>query len=331
MLTEVLSIARRIEGKKILVIGDIMVDEYIFGTAERISPEAPVPVVLTDRREVRLGGAANVVANLRGLGVEAMICGFVGNDAEGDLILRDLGPQALILRSRAGSTTVKKRVIASGQQIVRVDREEYPSPKEQGALLESLAQDGVGFDWIILSDYRKGVITDSVVEWAVRTYAPSVSVDSKREDLSVFRGCAIVTPNVKEAERAVGYVFRGDEEALFASKELLEKAGTEAILLTRGKDGMILVENEVPGGFRIPAVARNVFDVTGAGDTVIATITAALAAGASRRQAAILSGIAASVVVGEIGTSAITSENLIAAISTLRRREFRPYEMVGKR
>lgn len=195
--------------------------------------------------------------------------------------------------------------------------------------MEALAQEGVGFDWIILSDYQKGVITDSVVEWAVRTYAPSVSVDSKRKDFSVFRGCAIATPNVKEAERAVGYVFRGDEEALLASKDLLEEAGTEAILLTRGKDGMILVEKEVPGGFRIPAIARNVFDVTGAGDTVIATITAALAAGASRRQAAILSGIAASVVVGEIGTTAITAEQLIAAISTLRRREFRPYEMVG--
>jgi len=324
MLSNLRGLVEQIDGKRVLVIGDLMLDTYIFGTAERLSPEAPVPVVPVQKRLYSPGGAANVAANLRGLGAEVTLAGFVGDDIEGDRLFGMALSHQIVLRR--GITTSKIRVVANGQHVVRIDSEERPSKEECMELARKIEAAPRNFDWIILSDYCKGVVSGVIIHWAIKTYGKRVSVDSKRRDLSVFSGCGIITPNTREAEQALGYPIVGNDGAHFAVLDLIGKFNLDTVLLTRGKDGMILRKGGGDTVF-IPAVARSVYDVTGAGDTVVAVLSGALAAGGSARDAAILSGIAAGVVVEEVGTSAITKEKLLGAIQGTRRRDFRPYLM----
>lgn len=309
---------------RILVVGDIMLDEYVFGTVGRISPEAPVPVVAVTRDARVPGGAANVALNLAGLKASVEMAGLVGNDPAGRYVTRVLRGRGIgvsaIVQDPDRPTTVKTRVIAHSQQVVRVDREKKapPSRRTHEALIRrilSLLGDVRG---VVFSDYRKGTLSAELVRevtGAARGNGLFVAVDPKQTDFAWYRGCTLITPNKKEAEAALGgRELRSDLEVWEGGKELLRRAGADAVLITRGEEGMTLVERGRKECFHIPALARQVFDVTGAGDTVIGTVAACLAAGSSMREAAMLANIAASVVVGEVGTSPITAEKLLSAV-----------------
>jgi D-beta-D-heptose 7-phosphate kinase/D-beta-D-heptose 1-phosphate adenosyltransferase len=313
----------------VLVVGDIMLDEYVFGTVGRISPEAPVPVVAVTRDAKVPGGAANVALNLAGLRAGVEMAGLVGNDAAGKYVARVLRGRRIgvssIVPDPGRPTTVKTRVIAHSQQVVRVDREMKapPSRKTQDALLRKVLAALGRVDGVVFSDYRKGTLSLELVRevtGAAREKGLFVAVDPKQSDFTCYRGCTLITPNKMEAQAALGgRELRSDLEVWDAGKELLRKTGASAVLITRGEEGMTLVERGRKGSFHIPAQAREVFDVTGAGDTVIGTLAACLATGAAMRESAMLANIAAGVVVGEVGTSPITAEKLLHAVRVLDR------------
>ena len=319
----------RFSSCRILVVGDIMLDEYVFGTVGRISPEAPVPVVAVVRETRVPGGAANVALNLSGLDVKVELAGLVGDDFAGGILTdalneEGIGVSAVELDSDR-PTTLKTRVIAHGQQIVRVDREKSvpPSRKTKEALLKRILALLDKVQGVVLSDYRKGVLSSELVAEiikAARKKGVFVAVDPKQSDFSWYKGCTIITPNKKEAEAALGgRELRSDPEVLEGGRKLLRKTAAQAVLVTRGEEGMTLVERGRKQCFNVSAIARQVFDVTGAGDTAIGVLSACLAAGASMRQAAILANIAAGVVVGEVGTSPISTEKLLHAVRSARR------------
>jgi D-beta-D-heptose 7-phosphate kinase/D-beta-D-heptose 1-phosphate adenosyltransferase len=309
---------------RILVVGDIMLDEYVFGTVGRISPEAPVPVVAVTRDARVPGGAANVALNLAGLKASVEMAGLVGNDPSGRCVTRMLRGRKIgvsaIVQDPDRPTTVKTRVIAHSQQVVRVDREKKapPSRRTHEALIRRILSLLGDVHGVVFSDYRKGTLSAELVRevtGAARGKGLFVAVDPKQTDFAWYRGCTLITPNKKEAEAALGgRELHTDLDVWEGGRELLRKAGAEAVLITRGEEGMTLVERGRKACFHIPALARQVFDVTGAGDTVIGTVAACLAAGASMREAAMLANIAASVVVGEVGTSPITAEKLLNAV-----------------
>jgi rfaE bifunctional protein kinase chain/domain len=319
----------RFPGCRVLVIGDIMLDEYVFGTVGRISPEAPVPVVAVIRDARVPGGAANVAMNLAGLRVEVEMAGLVGSDAAGKYVARVLRGRRIgvssVLPDPDRATTVKTRVIAHSQQVVRVDREAKapPSRRTRDALRRKVLAALNRVDGVVFSDYRKGALSLELVREVTDTARRKglfVAVDPKWSDFSCYRGCTLITPNKTEAQAALGgRELRSDLDVWEGGKALLRKSGAAAVLITRGEEGMTLVERGRKGSFHIPALARQVFDVTGAGDTVIGTLAACLAAGAPMREAAVLANIAASVVVGEVGTSPITREKLLHAVGALER------------
>lgn len=315
---------------RLLVVGDVMLDEYIWGSVGRISPEAPVPVVAVRRHTRTPGGAANVALNVAGLGAKVHLAGLVGTDAAGrdvvSLLRRSRIGASAVVADRGRSTTVKTRVIAHNQHVVRVDREENgpPGAKARDALRERVLALVEEVDGIVLSDYRKGVLSPGLaaaVIAAARRRGIFVAVDPKRSDFSFYRGCTLITPNRAEAETALGGRELSSEIAIWeGGKVLLRKSGAQAILITRGEEGMSLVERGRRALFHIPARTRQAFDVTGAGDTVIGTIAVGLGAGASLRDAAFLANAAAGVVVGEVGTVPITAAKLVTALR-LQERE----------
>ncbi|GAB4367665.1 MAG: hypothetical protein Kow00128_12400 [Deltaproteobacteria bacterium] len=324
----------RFPSVRILVVGDLMLDEYVWGTVRRISPEAPVPVVAVTRETKSPGGAANVALNIAGLGARAEVAGLVGEDAPGREVARLLRRHrvgtAAVIRDRRRPTTVKTRVIAHSQQVVRVDREERESPGDgaRAALQAAVLRRMEACDGVVLSDYRKGTLSRELVEAVVRSAKERgifVAVDPKQIDFAFYRGCTLITPNRSEAEAALGgRELRGDLEIGEGGKALLRRCGAKAVLVTRGEEGMTLVERGRKAVFHIPAVARQVYDVTGAGDTVIGALAVALAAGASVREAALLANLSAGVVVGEVGTARITAEKLRRAIAAWERERSAP-------
>ncbi len=324
ILPRAAAVVGRFPSIRVLVIGDIMLDEYVFGTVGRISPEAPVPVVAVTRETKVPGGAANVAFNLRGLGAGVEMAGLLGDDAEGRFVARMLKGKrvgtAAVVVDRCRPTTVKTRVIAHGQQVVRVDREtaESASRSASDILLRRTTAALARVDGVVFSDYRKGALTaDLVREVTAEANRKGifVAVDPKRPDFAFYRGCTVITPNKGEAKAALGgREMETDLDVWAAGKELLRAGRSKAVLITRGDEGMTLVERGRGACFHVPAFARQVFDVTGAGDTVIGTLAACLAAGATMREAAMLANIAASVVVGEVGTSPITAEKLLLAV-----------------
>jgi len=313
---------------RLLVVGDIMLDEYVWGDVKRISPEAPVPVVAVIRDTRTLGGAANVALNVASLGAGVDIAGLVGSDPAGREITRMLRTRGIgaagLVVDPDRPTTVKTRVIAHQQQVVRVDREkkERPADKARNALKTRVLAALDRADGVVLSDYRKGALSRELVEEvaaAAKSRGVFVAVDPKQTDFVYYRGCTVITPNKAEAEAALGgRELKGDLEIWKGGKALLRKTGANAILVTRGEEGMSLVERGRRTFFHIPAQGRQVFDVTGAGDTVIGTLATGLGAGAPLRDAALLANVAAGVVVGEVGTAPITVEKLSLA---LRMRE----------
>jgi D-beta-D-heptose 7-phosphate kinase/D-beta-D-heptose 1-phosphate adenosyltransferase len=313
----------------LLVAGDIMLDEFVFGTVGRISPEAPVPVVAVTRDARVPGGAANVARNVAGLRARVEMAGIVGSDHAGRDVARMLKGQGIgvsaVIVDPDRPTTVKTRVIAHSQQVVRVDREPKgpPSGKTHDALLRKVLAALDGVDGVVFSDYRKGVLSAELVRevtGAARRKGIFVAVDPKQIDFSFYGGCSVITPNKGEAQAALGGRELGDDLAVReGGRDLLRKCRAKAVLITRGDEGMTLVERGRPACFHVPALARQVFDVTGAGDTVIGTLAACLAAGASMREAAVLANVAASVVVGEVGTAPITAEKLLHALRAQER------------
>jgi D-beta-D-heptose 7-phosphate kinase/D-beta-D-heptose 1-phosphate adenosyltransferase len=313
---------KRFSGVRILVVGDIMLDRFIWGDVSRISPEAPVPVVLVKRETFLLGGAANVVNNIHSLGGQAGLCGVVGDDEMGQKVVQrldDMGvDHAGVFVEPERQTTVKTRIIAHHQQLVRIDRETTRPPKvsTRRSLSGYLKQKTNGFDGIILSDYGKGLLTRSLARDIIRKARETgkfVMVDPKIKSFFFYRGATVVTPNTAEASSAARVSITDETSLSRAGRALLRRLKCDALVITRGEDGMAVFEpHQKP--LLVPTEAREVYDVTGAGDTVIGTMALALGAGASIRRAAALANHAAGIVVGKVGTATVGQEELAKAV-----------------
>lgn len=307
----------------ILVIGDIIVDHFIWGSVSRISPEAPVPVVSVTNENLLLGGAANVLHNIYAMGAKATICGIIGDDAMGDHfldLLADLSsPTIGVIKSTRRPTIIKTRIIAQSQQVVRFDREEIKTPSKENfnKVLKFLDNHIQNYDVIIVSDYAKGIISTKLMDH-LRAKAKEhgnipLVVDPKPKQMQCYQNTSIITPNNNEAELMSGITIDSEENLLNALTKLQKKLDVDGILITRGEAGMTLLERG-KDVFTIPTVAKEVYDVTGAGDTVIATLSLGLAAGLSYIDAAKLANIAAGIVVGKVGTATASTEELLEAI-----------------
>jgi len=312
----------RFERARVLVVGDLMLDEYIWGAVSRISPEAPVPVVQVRSESVRLGGAANVAANVRALGAQVSLVGVVGNDVAGERLVHELerigikGDTVLVDRGRA--TTIKTRVVAGSQHVVRFDREAVADLPASGvrALSGRLRDLLPEADALIISDYGKGVITGPLVRALLplaRRHRVRVVVDPKLALFRFYRRVAVITPNTHEAAAAAARPIRSEDELVAVGKMLRARLDADNLLMTRGEQGMSLFERD-GSVTHIPAVAKEVYDVTGAGDTVVATVALGLAARLPVRQVAMLANQAAGVVVGKVGTATVSREELAQAI-----------------
>jgi rfaE bifunctional protein kinase chain/domain len=295
----------------VLVVGDVMLDRYWFGEVSRISPEAPVPVVLIGREEQRLGGAANVAWNCKALGAQTRLLSVVGRDEPGEQLAKLIkahGIEASLHRDAKLDTTQKLRVIGRKQQLLRIDFEKPPSREVLAAKLEEFKSALGDCDVVILSDYGKGGLTHiTEMVRAARKAAKRVLADPKGDDYLRYKGVSIITPNLDELRRVVG-TWKDEKDLKGRAQALREKLGLEALLLTRGGDGMTLfTKNKTT---TIKAEAREVFDVTGAGDTVIATLAVMLAAGAGLETAMRLANRAAGIVVGKLGTATASRQEL---------------------
>ena len=302
-----------------LVVGDVMLDHYIWGNVSRISPEAPVPVVNVTKESVLLGAATNVVNNVHTLGGKVSVCGVIGHDDAGRQLVHMLRAQGIttdgLIVEDGRPTTIKTRVIAHSQQVVRFDRETKVGIDRDThrRIFEYVRQQAdSGLDAIVLSDYSKGVVTKELVRDIVklaRKRGIIVSVDPKVNHFGIYSGVTILTPNTKEASIGSKIEIEDEKSLIKAGALLLKRLKCDAVLVTRGEHGMSLFER---GGrvTHIPTVAQEVFDVTGAGDTVISTLTLAMAAGAGMVDAARLSNYAAGIVVGVVGTATVKPDEL---------------------
>jgi D-beta-D-heptose 7-phosphate kinase/D-beta-D-heptose 1-phosphate adenosyltransferase len=317
------SIFMRVKGLRALVIGDLMLDEYLWGKAERISPEAPVQVVDVRREDMRLGGAGNVVNNLVAFGAGVSICSVIGGDENGTVLRHVFTGKGVdvsgVFEDPMRMTSKKTRVLAANQQIVRIDREtrEEISPEFEEKILAHVREPRNVWDLILISDYGKGLLTPRVLSGVIasaRERGIPVIVDPKGTDYLKYRGATIITPNRKEAEVASRIAITDGESLHRAADFLLAEGEYQALLITRSSEGMSLflkAGEEV----HIPTVAREVYDVTGAGDTVVATFGVGLACGLTFERAAHLANVAAGIVVGKVGTSTVSPEEIIGSIS----------------
>jgi D-beta-D-heptose 7-phosphate kinase/D-beta-D-heptose 1-phosphate adenosyltransferase len=322
------SIMRSFAGVRVLVVGDLMLDEFVWGRVERISPEAPVPVVQVTSETIHLGGAANVVHNLCALGGKATACGVIGADHAGRRLLAELdrigAGAAGVIRPRGALTIRKTRIVAHSQQVVRFDRDQPDhSRRVSAALVRFLERRAASFDVVLVSDYGKGVVNDSVcatLSALRRRRGLRVIVDPKKPNFGHYHDLSLATPNQGEAADAAGIEISDARTLRAAGRALIERWQADAILITRGEHGMSLFKRN--GDVRhFPTAARDVFDVTGAGDTVVASCALALGAGASFEEAAELANYAAGVVVGKVGTATLTADELRRALASRRRAE----------
>jgi len=308
---------------KVLVIGDLMLDHFIWGTVSRISPEAPVPVVQVTHENDMAGGAGNVAINAAALGAEVYVIGLVGQDATAARLISKFQEARIrteyLVRTHERPTIIKTRIIAQHQQVVRFDREKKDDvPLEVAkALRDQIEQVLPHVDAVVLSDYAKGVVSPSLIRalvLAAHRRGIPVTVDPKMENFSYYQQVTCVTPNLKEAMEGGGvHTIRNDEDVERLGEKILKKLKADSLLITRGEKGMSLFEKKKKP-VHIPTRAREVFDVTGAGDTVISTLTLALAAGSGLRAAAELANEAAGIVVGKLGTATVTRPELLKAV-----------------
>jgi len=309
----------------VLVIGDLMLDRFVYGHANRISPESPVPVLAVKREESMLGGAGNVLANLAGLGVAARIISVVGDDDEAAEVKEqikklDFQPEDLIT-DKTRPTTVKIRFLAGHQQLLRTDFEDKTAiDKDVADLLVQRATDALkDVNAVILSDYGKGLLREDVIQKiiaAAKSENVPVIVDPKGQDFSIYKDANVVTPNKKElAEATRGHATQTDEDVIAAAQILINECGIQAVVATRSSDGMSIIQND-QDAIHLRTTDIEVFDVSGAGDTVIATLAAGLASGASLEQAASIANVAGSIVVTKVGTAPIRSQELAQTLES---------------
>lgn len=316
-------ITERFKGRRLVVLGDLMLDEFIWGEVRRISPEAPVPVVEVRRQSCHLGGAGNVVSNLLELGATAAVVGVVGDDEAGERIrLRcaEAGADTSgILTDPSRPTTVKTRILAHSQQVVRFDREDRKDlSADRATVIRALAEAAIdSAEAVIISDYEKGTLTGLVLKAVIeraQQQGKFVLVDPKIRNWPHYRGVDVLTPNQSEAEVATGIEIVDEASLKLAAIGIRDSLDCRNVLITRGERGMSLLDGE--GRLtQIPTMAREVFDVTGAGDTVIATLALALAAGANIEEASIIANHAAGVVVGKVGTATVSLSELVSAMT----------------
>jgi len=305
--------------RKVVVLGDVMLDEFVWGDVTRISPEAPVPVVEIRRESVHLGGAANVLAKLVALGARASVVGVVGNDAAGERLrssLREISADndGFLITDEQRPSTVKTRIIAHSQLVVRADRESRQpvNGKTEARIIEALQGALENAAALVISDYDKGVVTPRILAQVLPLAYDRVPVlvDPKLRNFSAYRPATLVTPNHHEALRMANLEADTDEGLRDAARRIRDELNCDAVLITRGDRGMMLLEGDGDPVY-VATAAREVYDVTGAGDTVIATLAAALAAGSSLVEAAGLANHAAGIVVGKIGTATAGASELI--------------------
>jgi rfaE bifunctional protein kinase chain/domain len=310
------------EGLRVIVLGDLMLDRYIWGKVSRISPEAPVPVVEVVNSTSSLGGAGNVAANLRSLGAIPILVGLVGGDEEGEWIKRSVPDARGVFSDPRLPTTVKTRIIAHHQQVVRVDQEKrraLPAETEK-KILDFIRQEP--HQGLVISDYSKGLLTRSLLKkllpLARRRKIP-VFVDPKVDNFRLFSPVTFIAPNHIETERIVHGPCRTNDEVESAGRRLMSLIKCRFLIIKRGEQGMSVFEQDKKP-LHIPTLAREVFDVTGAGDTVLAAVALGLLAGASIREAAVLANAAAGVVVGKVGTATVTPAELAASLRRVGNR-----------
>ncbi len=332
---ELLDTIQKIHGLPMLVVGDIILDRYVWGAVARISPEAPVPVVDVRRVEDRLGGAANVVRNLTNLGVQVSLCGFIGDDDEGKTVLGLLskdrvGKEGVII-DRDRPTSLKTRVVAQKQQMLRIDREateDRPVPLREAfaAVVEAQLDKAKS---VIVSDYGKGAVSDSLFRKLTEAHkarrlglaSRALVLDPHPANYALYQNVTVAKPNRREAELASGITITDKKSVVAAAKRLIEKWNCEMLVITLGEDGLAIISSSGAEPIFLDTVALEVFDVSGAGDTVTAVFAAALATGAAPSVAGDLANIAAGVVVSEVGTVAITEAKLIKEIERLAARK----------
>lgn len=314
---------KNFEGKKIAVIGDMMLDCYFWGDVKRISPEAPVPVVEIDDEFFRFGGAANVALNIHTLGGVPFPLGIIGNDNDGRVFSELINQNGIdftgLIVDESRPTTTKSRVIAGNQHIVRIDKEnkQYINKKIETELLNKLEDEINSLDAIILQDYNKGVLTPSLIETIIRLGKKKdviITVDPKFNNFFKYENVTVFKPNRKETEDVFGIKMVDDEDISKAGFKLLDKLKADYVLLTLGEKGIALFEKGKNGEKRIPTKARKVADVSGAGDTVISTLTIALSSGAEIGEAAYLANYAGGLVCEEVGIVPITKSKLFDTI-----------------
>lgn len=316
-------ILERAADSRVVVLGDVMLDEFIWGDVSRISPEAPVPVVNIRRESTRLGGAANVLANVTALGANANVIGVVGEDAAAEKLREALRANAgvqtedTLVKDEKRPTTIKTRIIAHNQMVVRADREHRAAVNGQiEAQIIEVVKKAIGdAHALVISDYDKGVITPRILaEVLPLAYGRMpVLIDPKVRNFDSYRPATLVTPNHHEALRLTNLEEDTDEGLRAAANAIKDRLSCDAVLITRGEQGMMLCEGDGDPVF-VETAAREVYDVTGAGDTVIATLAAALAGGASLTEAAVLANHAAGIVVGKLGTATASSEEILRSL-----------------
>ena len=315
------SIVSLFKNKNILVVGDLILDHHIFGKVDRISPEAPVPVVWANKESFACGGAANVGLNLRSLGAKVSMCGVIGNDGFGktlfSLIKKSGIDTKLIIKDSGRPTTLKTRIMASHQQMVRVDWESLAplSLKINELVIDKIKKNIDEFDAVIIEDYGKGVINPHLVEELVslcKNNNKIVTVDPKEEHFDYYNNVTALTPNLKEAQNAVNIKLKDKSQILNLGKEIMNKLKPKVLLMTLGEDGMMLFFDNKH--HHIPTAALEVFDVTGAGDTVISAFTLALSCMAGYDEAAIIANLAAGIVVGKLCAATTNRQDIFRKI-----------------
>jgi len=311
------NIVSRFNNKRVLVVGDLILDHHIFGSVDRVSPEAPVPVVWANRENFVPGGAANVGLNLSAMGAKVSLCGVVGRDHFGKTLLSHIEQYGictkLIVKDNERPTTLKTRIMANHQQVVRVDWEslEFLSENTNKLVFNKIKKNLDCFDAIIVEDYGKGVINPPLLEELItlcRKRDMIITVDPKEEHFDYYENVTVLTPNLKEAQAAAGTKIRNKNQIPFLGKIIMKRLNPKALLITLGEDGMMLFFGD--SYHHIPTAALEIFDVSGAGDTVISIFTLALTAGATYKEAAIIANFAAGVVVGKLGAATLNKKEL---------------------
>jgi len=319
-------VVSRFSRAKVLVIGDVILDEYIWGKVSRISPEAPVPVVWVDQENFMPGGASNVAGNIAALGGKAVITGIVGNDARGDTLRNELKSRGVdvsgLIVDGSRPTILKTRVIANHQQVVRIDKEktEPLSSRVAAKIIDYVKRKIDTVDSLLIEDYGKGVITPHILNEIVlmaKKKGKIITVDPKETHFSFYRGITAITPNQEEASYAVGHRIHDIESLRKAGARLLKKLSCDVVLITLGERGMYLFQRKKKP-IHISTIARDVFDVSGAGDTVISAFTLALGCKANPVEATHIANCAAGIVVGKLGTAVATKEELIKELKEIR-------------